>query len=227
MANSQASVALPRGAGAARSAARADADLSLLLSGARRGDRQHVDELLQRYRNYLTLLATTQMADRLRPRLSPSDVVQETMLRAYRNFPRFRGATEQELLAWLRRILASSLARFVEHNLLAAKRDARREVSIDRAARLDQSTFELTKLLPASGPSPSVAAQQGESAESLAEHLARLPAPYREVLVLRHFQGLSFEEVAGRMNRSLGATRMLWLRAIEKLRDVYRKASSA
>lgn len=226
MANSQAALAPSPEAGPRLGASREELDLDALLSGARQGDRQHVDELLQRYRNYLTLLATTQMADRLRPRLGPSDVVQETMLRAYRNFPRFRGQSEAELLAWLRRILASSLARFVEHNLLAAKRDARREVSIDQATP-DRSALDLAALLQGRGQTPSVIAQQGECAVGLAEHLARLSPPYREILVLRHFQGLSFEEASARMNRSLGATRMLWLRAIEKLRDAYRKANCA
>jgi RNA polymerase sigma-70 factor (ECF subfamily) len=49
---------------------------------------------------------------------------------------------------------------------------------------------------------------------------------YREVLVLRNLQGLPFEEVATRIGRSVGATRMLWLRAIEKLRTFYRHEES-
>ena len=111
---------------------RTPSDMQALLAGARREDRQSIGELLSHFRGYLTLLATTHIQRRLRPRVSPSDVVQETMLRAHRHFAQFRGQSERELVAWLREILITSLARFVEQHLLAAKRDLRREVSLDR-----------------------------------------------------------------------------------------------
>jgi RNA polymerase sigma-70 factor (ECF subfamily) len=181
--------------------------------------------LLQQYRNYLMLLATTQIEKRLQPRVSPSDIVQETMLKAHRHFGQFQGESERELLAWLRQILVTNLAKFVERHMLAARRDVRRETPLDRfGAGLDRSTTRLAALLRSDGKSPSVAAQQREEAVVLANRLAELPNQYREVLVLRHIEGLPFEEVAARLHRSLGATRMLWLRAIERLREVYRRA---
>jgi RNA polymerase sigma-70 factor, ECF subfamily len=198
-----------------------------LIDAARRGSGSSIGQLLQLYRNYLTVLATTQIEKRLQPRLSPSDVVQETMLRAAKNFGQFRGATEQELVAWLRQILVNNLAKFVEQHVLAARRDVRREVSIERlGAALERSTIQLAALLPAAGKSPSMAVQQREEAVVLADRLSQLPDDYREVLVLRNLQGLPFEEVAERMERSVGAVRMLWLRAIEKLRLVYRSEES-
>jgi RNA polymerase sigma-70 factor (ECF subfamily) len=199
-------------------------DVRSMISRARHGHRSSIGALLQLYRNYLVVLASTQIEKRLQPRVSPSDVVQETMLRAHKNFGQFRGTTERELLAWLRQILVNNLAKFVEQHVLAARRDVRREVSIERlGAALEQSTVQLAALLPAGGKSPSMAAQQREEAVVLADHLAELPADYREVLVLRNLQGLMFDEVARKMNRSVGATRMLWLRAIEKLRAVYQR----
>jgi len=195
-----------------------------LISDARRGDKSSIGALLQQYRNYLLVLATTQIEHRLQPRVSPSDVVQETMLRAHKYFAQFRGTTELELLAWLRQILVNNLAKFVEQHVLAARRDVRREVSIERlGAALEQSTVQLAALLPAAGKSPSMAVQQREEAVLLADRLAQLSKSYREVLVLRNLQGLPFDEVAQRIDRSVGATRMLWLRAIEKLRAVYAK----
>jgi RNA polymerase sigma-70 factor (ECF subfamily) len=195
-----------------------------LISDARRGDTSSIGVLLQQYRNYLLVLATTQIETRLQPRVSPSDVVQETMLRAHKNFAQFRGSSEAELLGWLRQILVNNLAKFVEQHVLAARRDVRREVSIERlGAALEHSTIQLAALLPAAGKSPSMAVQQREEAVLLADRLAQLPKSYREVLVLRNLQSLPFEEVAERIDRSVGATRMLWLRAIEKLRAVYVK----
>jgi RNA polymerase sigma-70 factor (ECF subfamily) len=179
--------------------------------------------LLQHYRNYLMLLATTQVDRRLQPRVSPSDIVQETMLRAHRHFAQFRGQTERELLAWLRQILVTNLARFVERYLLAAKRDMRREISIERAgAALAQTTSRFHALF-GGGQTPSAIVQHREEAVVLADRLAALPPHYRDVLVLRNIQGLAFDEVAAQLDRPLGATRMLWLRAIKRLREAYRK----
>jgi len=199
-----------------------------LLDRARLGSQSSLGTLLQQYRNYLVVLASMQIEKRLQPRVSPSDVVQETMLRAHKNFGQFRGTTEQELLAWLRQILVNNLAKFVEQHMLAARRDVRREVSMERiGAALEHSTIQLAALVPASTKSPSMAVQQREEAVVLADRLAQLPEDYREVLVLRNLQALPFEEVAQRIDRSVGATRMLWLRAIEKLRSVYRKQDSS
>src|SRR3954454_8152589 len=195
-----------------------------LISQARRGSKSSLGSLLEQYRNYLVVLATTQIEKRLQRRVSPSDLVQETMLRAHKNFAQFRGTTEPELLAWLRQILVDNLAHFVEQHVLAARRDVRREVSIERlGVALEQSTIQLAALVPAQGKSPSMAVQQREEAVVLADRLSKLSDDYREVLVLRNLQALPFDEVAKRIGRSVGATRMLWLRAIDKLRSVYRK----
>src|SRR4051812_43409404 len=80
-----------------------------LLREARDGNEQQLGRLLTLYRNYLTILATTQLDARLRRRISPSDLVQEAMLGAYRDFLKFRGSSERELLAWLRQILINCL----------------------------------------------------------------------------------------------------------------------
>jgi RNA polymerase sigma-70 factor, ECF subfamily len=199
-----------------------------LLNRARRGSKSSLGTLLQQYRNYLVVLASMQIEKRLQPRVSPSDVVQETMLRAHKHFGQFRGTTEQELLAWLRQILVNNLAKFVEQHMLAARRDVRREVSMERiGAALEHSTIQLAALVPAATKSPSMAVQQREEAVVLADRLAMLPEDYREVLVLRNLRGLPFDEIARQIGRSIGATRMLWLRAIEKLRSVYRKEDSS
>ncbi|QDU27093.1 RNA polymerase sigma factor SigM [Anatilimnocola aggregata] len=197
-------------------------EIESLLASARRGDRQSIGELLAHCRAYLTLLGSTHFQRRLRPRVSQSDIVQEAMLRAHAHFAQFRGHTERELMAWLREILVNSLARFVEQHVRTAKRDIRREISLDQIpgamGALAQSPSAESYFAPHTSIPPD------ERPTLLAALLSQLPEHYREVLVLRNIQGLSFEEVAERLHRSPGATRMLWLRAIEKLRAVYRKA---
>ncbi len=191
-----------------------------LLMAARRGDVDGLGRLLEVYRHYLRILATTQIDRRLCARVSPSDIVQETLLEAHRDFVSFRGTTEREFIAWLRQILVNNLARTVERHLIAGKRDVRREVSMDGTrTALERSSARLRSLLIDSGQSPSAAAQRREHAVILADVLAELAEDYREVIVLRNLESLSFNDVAERLGRTSGATRMLWLRAIEQLRN--------
>jgi len=193
-----------------------------LLCAARQGDEQQLGRLLTLYRNYLTILATTQLDARLRRRMSPSDLVQEAMLGAYRDFPKFRGSSERELLAWLRQILINCLHHAYEAHVQAGRRDVRREVSLDdMRGALDRSVIRLAHVLADNGPSPSTPVRERERAVAIADQLAKLRPDDRDVIVLRNLQGLSFEEVAERMGRKPGAVRMLWLRAIERFRQVY------
>ncbi len=206
---------------------RMESDAETLLTQARSGATEPLGRLLQLYRNYLTILATTQIDRRLRRRMSPSDLVQEAMLAAHRDFPKFRGRVEQEFLGWLRQILINCLHHAVETHVKAKRRDVRCEVSIEQASQnLDRSVFNFAHVLADAGPSPSAPVRQREHAVALADQLAKLRPEYREVIVLRNLQGLSFDEVAERMDRNSGAVRMLWLRAIEKFKQVYEPSDS-
>ena len=192
----------------------------VLLSQALAGSSECFGRLLHVYRNYLKLLVVTQLERKLQRRVSPSDVVQETFLEANRDFHQFRGRSSGEFCAWLRKILVNNIHRVVEKHVLAAKRDVRREVSLENlASSLEQSTAKLEAMLPDPGTSPSGNAQRHEMEIVLADHLAELPVDYRDAIVLRHIEGLSFEKVGQRMERTAGAARMLWLRAIQALRE--------
>ena len=199
-----------------------DVIVEQLLDAARDGQIEPLGQLLELYRNYLAILATTQFNQRLRRRMNPSDLVQDTMLAAHRDFGKFRGNTEREFLGWLRQILINSLHHAVETHLKAKKRDIRCEISIEQiSAALDRSVVNFANVLADSGPSPSTAMRKREGAVALADQLAKLRPQYRDVIVLRNLQGLSFDEIAERMDRKAGAVRMLWLRAIEKFKQVY------
>jgi RNA polymerase sigma-70 factor (ECF subfamily) len=191
-----------------------------LLSAARRGDGNALGDLTQLYRNYLQILARVQIDRHLRRRLSPSDLVQETLVKACRNFQQFQGKSEKELLAWLRTILINALRSAVEHEFKAGKRNLRREVSLhDALADLANSVNQLDQALVCQGPSPSNQAARRELAAVMADQIAALPADYRDVLVLRNLEGIAFDEIAQRMNRSVGAVRVLWLRALRRLQE--------
>jgi RNA polymerase sigma-70 factor (ECF subfamily) len=199
--------------------------LSGLLAKARQGDQQQLGQLLQCYQSYLTVLASAHLDERLRTRVSPSDLVQEAMLGACRDFGQFRGCSEPELLAWLRQILINCLRHAYKTHLRARRRDLRREISLDEMAKnLSGSMDRLAKVLAANGSTPSGSLKRQERVLAIANLLAGLAPDYRDVIVLRNLEGLSFDEIAERMDRKPGAVRMLWLRAVEKFRTAYKAA---
>jgi RNA polymerase sigma-70 factor, ECF subfamily len=181
-----------------------------LLAQARAGDQNALGEVLEEYREYLRLLARPRVGRELRVRLDASDVVQETLLEAQRDFHQFAGNSEGELAVWLRRILARNLADQLKYHQ-SQKRDVGREQPLE--VLIEQAHEALAAPLS----TPSGHASRREQAVALASAMARLPPDYREVITLRHLEGQSFEAVAARMGRTAGAVRMLWLRAIERL----------
>ncbi len=194
-----------------------------LISNARTGETEDLGTLLEQYFNYLSVLASTQLDRRLRKRLNPSDLVQETLLAAHRDFGGFRGSSAPELVAWLRQILINVLHGAIAKHVKAGKRDIRREVSIDYVeAAVDRSAANLAAILPARTESPSSPLVREEESVELANRLSALRPQYRDVIVLRNLQGLTFDEVAEQMGRSSGAVRMLWLRAIDQFKQSYR-----
>jgi RNA polymerase sigma-70 factor (ECF subfamily) len=187
-----------------------------LLHDARHGRADALGQLLDRYRTYLGLLARLQLDRRLQSKVDASDVVQEAFLEAHRDFPNFRGTTEGELVAWLRQVLATNLANCVRRFLGTRCRDVRLERSL--ALDLDQSSQEVARSLAAQESSPSQGAARREQAVLLAEALEQLPPDYREVIILRNLQALSFPEIAQRMARSVDSVTKVWARALVQLR---------
>jgi RNA polymerase sigma-70 factor (ECF subfamily) len=196
--------------------AASDPEPEELLRQARVGSGPALGQLLEMYREYLALLARLQIGQRLQGKVDASDLVQETFLQAHRNFAQFRGATEAELTAWLRQILASRLAKLLRRYCGTGRRDLRLEREL--ADELDASSRALDRALVAPHSSPSQRAERKEQAVLLAAKLAALSADYREVVILRHLAGLSFPEVARRMGRSVDSVKKLWIRALGQLR---------
>jgi RNA polymerase sigma-70 factor (ECF subfamily) len=188
-----------------------------LLHLARGGIAPALGRLLESYRNYLKLLARLQIDRRLQGKIDPSDVVQETFLEAHRDFGQFRGRSERELVSWLRQILATNLANLIRHYRGTQRRDIRLERELARDLG-DCSSRILDNAFVAPQSSPSQQAAHEEQAVLLADALDRLPEDYREAVILRHLEGLSFPEVALRMERTVDSVKKLWARGLARLR---------
>jgi RNA polymerase sigma-70 factor, ECF subfamily len=172
-------------------------------------------EDLERYRDYLRLLARLQLDPRLRARMDASDVVQQTFLQAQQALPDFRGGTDAELAAWLRQILARNLAHVVrDHG--RDRRDVGRERSLEAA--LEASSLRLEGWLAAEQSSPSQQAQRNEELLRLAKVLAGLPEAQREAVVLHYWQGWTTVEIGRHLERSPSAVAGLLKRGLKELR---------
>lgn len=182
--------------------------LSELLEGARGGCHHALGELLQGCRQYLLLTANRLLDPHLRAKLGPSDVVQETLHDAHRDFDRFHGVSEDDLLAWLRHILLNNLAD-VGRRYRAAKRQVAREVSWQGIVYEEPRTVEKD--------SPQANAISHEQHTALMRALDHLSGPARDVIQWRNYERCSFEEIGRRLGRSAEAARKVWVRALEQL----------
>jgi RNA polymerase sigma-70 factor (ECF subfamily) len=194
-----------------------------LLNRARAGDEAARDELFQKCRNYVAIVARAQVEDWMRAKVDASDLVQQTLLEAHVGFKNFQGSTEAEWLAWLRRILTHNAADFVRQFKGRSKRRSQQEVPLQMPAGGALSDCFLDP--PDPGDSPSQLVLQHERELEVAEAITQLAPDYQEVIMLRNLQRLSFNDVADRMGRSRPATQMLWLRALRKLKEILDETS--
>ncbi len=191
-------------------------DPELLLVMAKGGDGIALGRLLERYRNYMGLLVRLQVGRRLRSKVDADDLLQEIWLEIHRKITLFRGGSEREFLTWVRRMIGSILANQVRRYIGTKGRDLRLERAL--ADELDHSSRALNASLVAPQSSPSQQAVRREQAVLLADALQNLPDDYREVIILRQLEGLSFPDVARRMGRSEDSVKNVWLRALARLR---------
>ena len=181
------------------------------------GTDHSLDEMLARCRDYLSMLARFRLSPRLQAKLDPSDLVQQTLLKAHQKKDQFRGQSPAELMAWLRQILANELATALR-KYDTEGRDLAREHSLQ--ADLDASSTNLQAWLAADQTSPSQCAMREEQLLHLAQALAQLPVEQRRAVELHHFQGHSLAEVALLLDRGQEAVVGLLYRGLKKLRQL-------
>jgi len=178
---------------------------------AQKGNREALGRLLEMCRHYLLLVANKELPPALWAKVAPSDIVQDSLLEAGRDFPRFDGGSEEELLAWLRGILRNNVANIRRH-FEAEKRQVSREVQLE-----DSAADALLHNVAAPTETPSKHAQAREQDEQLERAMQQLPEHYRQVLFLHTTDNLTFAQIAEKLGSTTEAVRKLWGRAVEEL----------
>ena len=191
---------------------------------ARQGDDSARNQLFEACRSFVAVMARVQLHRRLQSKIDPSDLVQQSMLDAHRALSDFQGHTPQEWLAWLKQIVQHNALDADKHYRGAARRDLRKEREIGIADSAE-SHPAWSPVDP--NPSPSHVAVIAERKLRLAAAIEDLPDDYRQVVILRNIERLSFDEIAERMDRTRGACQMLWMRAVDDLRNRFQDESLA
>jgi len=167
------------------------AEVQALLQQVRAGDRQAFEQLFTRHQGYLLRLIDLRLDPRLRPRLDPADVVQEAQVEALHRLNAYLNRPALPFRLWLRQIACDRALKARRHHLGTARRALAREVPLP-----EQSSLVLARQLLAGGSTPSQQLDHRELARRVHQALAQLPEADREVMLMRHFEGLSNREVA-------------------------------
>ncbi|HKB36908.1 MAG TPA: sigma-70 family RNA polymerase sigma factor [Gemmataceae bacterium] len=181
------------------------------LDRAREGDSHALGVLLESFRPYVRRLVQPFQQGQVKGRIDDSDLIQDALLEVHRSFATFHGTTVAELAVWLRCIVLRTAGRSLHAHVGVAR----------RAVRHEQGVGELAEQLADPGTSPSAQAMRHEQAARLMEALARLPADMQQVLLGRHLDGLSHAALAERLGRTEGAVRVLYVRALSLLREIW------
>jgi RNA polymerase sigma-70 factor (ECF subfamily) len=186
-----------------------------LLERVRAGDRDALDRLLARYRLDLQAFIDCHLDARLRPRIDPSDVVQEAQLEVVRRMDDFLRRRPMPFHLWVRRTAYERLLNLRRDHRGRARRSVDREVAL-----ADHSSLLLVRPLVRDEPSPSQQAEARERAERISRAVAELSEPDREVLLMRHAQELSYDEIACLLGIEAPAARKRYGRALIRLQKV-------
>lgn len=176
-----------------------------LMRKAQSGDGDALNRLMGRYYGRVRPIVRARIGPHLRRRIDSGDILQQVFVTAFRTYDRFEVTDEASLIGWLARIAERQIHDELDRQA-AQKREAGREVALQAGSASAPSTIDLPD--PAGRPEES--AEQREQARIVEEELAELPELYRELILLRDYQGASWEHVAKETLRpSAAAARMM------------------
>ena len=199
-------------------------DESLIQSLQQHGE-QALAEILSANFERLLRVVDLRLDPRLTSRLDAGDVVQEAFLEARQSLPRFLREPRVPVFVWLRGVVLDTLVDVHRRHLGAKMRDAGREVSLQGIASPAATSISLAGCLVGDLTSPSKAAIREETARRIDQVLEGMDPIDREVLILRHFEQLTNDEVASILGVKKAAASRRYTRAVTRFREVVEEMS--
>jgi RNA polymerase sigma-70 factor (subfamily 1) len=175
------------------------------------------NKALKEFRVYLETLTFIQIDPALRSKFDWSDVIQKTVVEAWRDVERIQALDEAGRKRWLRRMLVNNLLEEIDH-WRAAKRDPHREQPLDAAA--SESSCRLQNWLAADDATPSRGIVRQEEALRLLDALSKLDPRQREALILQKYHGWKLDQIALHLGCTTGAVAGLHARGLKELRKL-------
>ncbi len=188
------------------------------LARARDGDREALLAEFAREEPRIVRMVELRLDPRLRRRVDPADVVQEAWIDAAARFERWCAQPSLPFQVWLRLVAAEVLTRVHRQHLGTHMRDAQREITLD--SRPSISAAALADAFVASQTTPSQAMRREEVRTRVLDALSELDELDREIVALRHFEGLTNEEAAAELAIEPAAASKRFVRALVRLRPV-------
>ena len=176
---------------------------------------------LERFRDYLLVLAESMLNTQLRKKTDAADIVQQTLLQAFQSIDQFRGSTDAELASWLRSILSNVLFGLMREYSRQC-RDISREQSIQA---VEQSSLQLANLLAANTSSPSAALHRQEWANDVARAMLQLTSEQRQAIMLKYWHNATLAQIGQQLGKSNEAVAGLIFRGMQKLREMFQERS--
>lgn len=176
--------------------------------------------MLENYRGYLWALAHAHLDRRLVGKLEPSDIVQQTLLKAHQGLADLRDRAPATVAAWLRQILTREMIDAHRH-FHRDKRNSDRERAL--AAGLDRSAAGFEDWIAADHTSPSTAASKNEQLLKLANALLELPVEQREVVILKYLRDRPIQQIADETSRTTASVAGLLRRGLARLRRLLKR----
>ncbi len=189
-----------------------------LLDQARGGDALAVNQLMDRHREALRQLIRMRLDQRIQRRIDVSDVVQDVLVEANRRLMDYLANPIMSFRLWLRQIAQDRIIDAHRRHRVSARRSVDREQMLGAANGSDQSSVQLAALLGDQDLTPAAAAIQNEMVKRIEDAIVQLDEHDSEIIVLRHYEHLSNQEIALALNLSEPAASMRYLRAIRRLK---------
>jgi RNA polymerase sigma-70 factor (ECF subfamily) len=197
-----------------------------LLQQAREGDAAAINELLDRHRAALRRMVDLRMDRALSRRVDASDIVQDVMLEANRRLKEYLNNPAMPFHLWLRHMARDRLIDAHRRHRVSQRRSLDREQPLAAARDLDRSTLELAAQLCDDELTPAAAATWHELQRRFQEAVEQLDEQDREIVLMRHFEELSNQEVAQALDLTAAAASMRYMRAMRRLRGLLNESSS-
>jgi RNA polymerase sigma-70 factor (ECF subfamily) len=197
-----------------------------LLAGAKDGDADAMNHLMERHRDALRRMVQMRLDQKIQRRVDVSDVVQDVLIEANRRFQDYLNNPVMSFHLWLRQIAKDRIIDAHRRHRASAKRSVDREQPLAVPAGMDRSTMELAAQLCDPEITPAAAATQNELARRVEQAIAKLGDQDCEIIIMRHYEQLSNQEVAQALELTEPAASMRYLRAIRRLRSLLADSDS-